>query len=138
MTIDVASLKEGDEIPTLKMTPGREHVKNFFPESDSQPNFFFSEEAAKAQGLPGTIIPGPMKTGFLFGAVHEWLGDAGYVRAVRAAHRRPDLQGDPITVAGHIARVYEEDGARRADLELLIINHEGQPSVRGFATVEFW
>ncbi|HEX6031892.1 MAG TPA: hypothetical protein VFY90_10715 [Tepidiformaceae bacterium] len=30
-----------------------------------------------------------------------------------------------------------EDDARRADLELAVINEEGQPSVRGFAVVEF-
>jgi hypothetical protein len=87
--------------------------------------------------MPGTIVPGPLKLGLLYRGVHQWLGDAGFVRQVRAAHRRPDLTNKPITIAGRVARLYEEDGARRADLELAVFNQEGQPSVRGFAVVEF-
>ena len=102
------------------------------------PVFFYDPEAAKAAGMPGTIIPGPLKVGLLYRAVDEWLGAAGWVRQVRAAHRRPDQTNNPIDIAGRVARVYEEAGTSRADLELAIINHEGQPSVRGFAVVEFW
>jgi len=138
VTLDPATLREGDEIPPLEMTPDLEHVRSYFPERSNSPSFFFSDEAARAHGMPGRLVPGPMKVGILYGAVDQWLGDAGYIRSVRAAHRRPDIQGNPITVTGHLARIHEEDSVRRADLELLIINQEGQPSVRGFATVEFW
>ncbi len=88
--------------------------------------------------MPGTLIPGPMKLGLICRAVEEWLGEAGYVRHVRAAHRRPDITGRPITVVGRVARVFEEEGRRRADLELVVLNQENEPSVRGFATVEFY
>jgi acyl dehydratase len=138
MPLDTASLKEGDEIPAFELTPDLAHVKQYFAGSANPPPFFFSEEAAKAQGLPGRLVPGPLKVGFLYGAAEAWVGDHGYVRGVRAAHRRPDVQGNPIVVTGTVARVYEEGGHRRADLEMLIINKDGQPSVRGFATVEFW
>ncbi|MCZ2111513.1 MAG: hypothetical protein LC118_18445, partial [Dehalococcoidia bacterium] len=99
--------------------------------------FFFDPQAAKAMGMPGTIVPGPLKLGLMYRAIAEWLGDSGYIRQVRAAHRRPDPTNRPIVIAGRVARVYEEDGRRRADLEMAIINEEGQPSVRGFAIVEF-
>jgi acyl dehydratase len=138
MSVDPATVREGDEIPPLELTPDIEHVRRYFTSSRNSPHFFFDEEAAKAQGLPGRLVPGPLKVGFLYGAIENWLGEAGYVRSVRAAHRRPDVQGRPIVVTGNVARVYEEGGARRADLEMFIINAEGQPSVRGFATVEFW
>jgi len=138
MTVDLATLKEGDEIPVSEMTPGADHVRNYFANSKTAPPFFFSEEAAKAQGMPGMLVPGPLKVGILYGAVERWLGDAGYVRAIRGAHRRPDVQGRTIQIGGTVARVYEEDGKKRADLELFIVNQDGQPSVRGFGTVEFW
>ncbi|WBL35025.1 hypothetical protein O0235_09525 [Tepidiforma flava] len=80
-------------------------------------------------------MPGPLKVGLLYRAVEDWLGAGrGWVRQVRAAHRRPDLVGRPVVIAGRVVRVYEENGAQRADLELAIINEEGQPSgarVRG-------
>jgi acyl dehydratase len=138
VTLDAATVREGAELPVLELTPDIEHVRNYFASSRNSPPFFFDDEAAKAQGLPGRLVPGPLKVGFLHGAIERWLAGAGYVRAVRAAHRRPDVQGNPIVVTGSVARVYEEDGRRRADLEMLIINRDGQPSVRGFATVEFW
>lgn len=137
MTVDAASLAEGDELPVLHLEPGLGQVIRYCALQWAFPAFFYDIEAAKAQGMPGTLVPGPYKVGLLYRAVDEWLGDAGWIRQVRAAHRRPDLTGRPIDIAGRVARVYEEDGVRRADLELAVINERGEPSVRGFAVVEF-
>jgi acyl dehydratase len=137
VTVDATALREGDELPPLEVRPSLGMVIRYCALNWNFPPFFYDPEAAKAIGMPGTIVPGPLKLGLLYRAVEEWLGDAGYVRQVRAAHRRPDLTNRPVTVAGRVARVYEADGARRADLELAVVNEEGQPSVRGFAVVEF-
>lgn len=138
MTLSVDSLHEGDELPVLKCAPGLGQVIRYLALNWVFPEFFFDAEAAKAQGMPGTLVPGPLKLGLLYRAIDEWLGEAGFIREVRAAHRRPDLTARPITIAGRVARLYEERGSRRADLEMAIINQEGQPSVRGFAVVEFF
>lgn len=137
MSVDAANLAEGDELPPLLLKPDLAQVIRFCGLIWAFPPFFFDPEAAHAVGMPGTIVPGPLKVGLIYRAVESWLGGAGFIRQVRAAHRRPDLTAHPLTVAGRVARVYEEDGARRADLEMAIINEDGQPSVRGFAVVEF-
>jgi acyl dehydratase len=137
MTLDSGTLREGDELPALEVQPSLGMVIRYCALNWNFPPFFYDPEAAKAMGMPGTIVPGPLKLGFLYRAVEEWLGEAGYVRQVRAAHRRPDLTNRPVTVAGRVARLYEEDGARRADLELAVVNEHGEPSVRGFAVLEF-
>lgn len=137
MSLDPAGVAEGQELPPLELRPDLAQVIRYCAISWVFPALFYDAEAAKAQGMPGTLVPGPLKLGFLYRAVEEWLGEAGFVRHVRAAHRRPDISGRPITVLGRVARVYEEDGRRRADLELAIVNGEGEPSVRGFASVEF-
>lgn len=136
MTIDPTTLREGDELPVLHFEPDLGKVIRYCALQWAFQPFFFDIEAAKAQGMPGTLVPGPFKVGLLYRAVDEWLGDAGWIRQVRAAHRRPDITGRPIDIAGRVARVYEEDGATRADLELAVINERGEPSVRGFAVVE--
>ena len=105
MSVDASAVSEGDELPPLDLTPDVEHVRRYFSGSRNSPPFFFDEDAARAQGLPGRLVPGPLKVGFLYGAVEGWLGEGGYVRAVRAAHRRPDVQGNPITVTGSVAHV---------------------------------
>lgn len=137
MTLDPSMVKEGDELPVLHLQPGLGQVIRYCALQWAFPGFFYDVEVAKAHGMPGTLVPGPLKVGLLYRAVDEWLGDAGWVCQVRAAHRRPDLTNHPIDIVGRVARVYEENGARRADLELAIINEDGQPSVRGFAVVEF-
>ncbi len=136
-TLDPTTVREGDEITPLELQPGLDQVIRFCALNWVFPAFFYDADAAKAQGMPGTIVPGPLKIGLIYRAVDEWLGDAGFVRQVRAAHRRPDLTGHPITIVGRVARVYEEDGSRRADLEMAVINEDNQPSVRGFAVVQF-
>ena len=137
MSLDASVLSEGDELPVLHLQPDLGQVIRYCALQWAFPAFFYDAAAARAAGMPGTIIPGPLKVGLLYRAVDEWLGDSGWIRQVRAAHRRPDQTNQPIDIVGRIARVYEEDGARRADLEMAIINASGEPSVRGFAVVEF-
>lgn len=132
-----ATVQEGDELPLLELKPDLLQVVRFCALGWVFPPFFFDAEAARAQGMPGLLVPGPLKLGLIYRAVDEWLQGAGFVRRVRAAHRRPDLQARPITVLGRVARVYEEDGTRRADIEVIIQNERGEPSVRGFAAVQF-
>ena len=137
MTLDSTALREGDELPMLHLQPDLAQVIRYCALQWAFPAFFYDPDAARAAGMPGTIIPGPLKVGLLYRAVEEWLGDSGWIRQVRAAHRRPDQTNHPIDIVGRVARVYEESGARRADLEMAIINASGEPSVRGFAVVEF-
>lgn len=137
MTVDLATLKEGDELTPLELAPGLGQVIRYCGMAWAFPTFFYDAEAARAQGMPGTIVPGPLKLGLVHRAVAEWLGDAGWIRQVRVAYRRPDITGRPIVIVGNVSRLYEEDGKRRADLELLMVNEDNQPSVRAFAVVEF-
>lgn len=132
-----AEVAEGDPVPPLELRPDLEQVIKFCGLSWAFPRFFYDVDAARAQGMPGTLVPGPLKLELLYRAVHEWLGGRGWICQVRAAHRRPDITGRPITIAGHVVRVFDAYGQTRADIELAIVNEEGQPSVRGFAVVEF-
>jgi hydroxyacyl-ACP dehydratase HTD2-like protein with hotdog domain len=132
------NLREGEELPALELRPDLGQVIRYCALQWAFPPFFYDADEARAIGMPGTLVPGPLKAGLLYRAIEAWLGEDGFVRQVRAAHRRPDITGDPIVITGRVARVYEEDEAHRADLELVIINKEGQPSVRGFGVVEFY
>jgi len=132
-----APVNEGDTFGPVDMTPDLGRVIRFCGLTWGFPPFFYDLEAARKNGMESTLVPGPFKLGLLAGAVETWLDGRGYVRKVRAAHRRPDFTGNPVGLTGTVSRVYEEDGATRADLELAVLNGEQQPSVRGFATVEF-
>ena len=137
MSVDAANLREGDEMPSLELTPTIGQAVRYCALNWVFPEFFFDPDFAKRVGMPGTMVPGPLKLGLIYRAIDAWLGDAVQIRQVRAAHRRPDISNRPIVVTGRVARVYQVDGKRRADLEMAVVNQEGQPSVRGFAVVEF-
>src|SRR5512145_2482880 len=98
MTTSWAALNEGDELPPLQVTPDLAQVIRFCALSWVFPAAFYDVDAARAQGMPGSLVPGPLKLGFIYRAIDDWLGGAGFVRHVRAAHRRPDITGDPIVV----------------------------------------
>lgn len=132
------TVSDGDPIGPVELRPDLGMVIRYCGLSWAFPPFFYDVDAARAQGMPGTLVPGPFKLGLIEAAIEEWLDGRGFVRQVRAAHRRPDLTGRPIVIVGQVSRVYEEGDARRADLELVIQNERGEPSVRGFATVEFF
>lgn len=138
MTAPPISIAEGDELPPLELAPDLHHVMRFAAVTWDFPAFFYDEGAAAAMKMPGRLVPAPLKLALLDHALERWLDGRGFVRNVRAAHRRPDVQGDPIVIAGTVARVYEEDGATRADIDLAIINKRGEPSVRAFATVQLY
>lgn len=138
MTVAATTLREGDQLPPATITPDLEMAIRYCGLTWLFTPFFYDIGAARAQGMSGTIVPGPVKLGLIERVIEEWLGDAGFVRHVRAAHRRPDITGRPITILSRVARVFEEDGRRRADLEIIIQNEQGEPSVRGFATIELF
>lgn len=137
MNASVVVRDEGAELPPMTLTPDQGMVLRWMALGWFFTPIFYDEAAARAQGMPGKLVPGPLKLGLLYRFVEEWLGGDGWVCQVRAAHRRPDLQGREITLTGTVARRFEHNGKQRADLELVVVNAEGQPSVRGFATVEF-
>jgi hypothetical protein len=128
---------EGDTFGPVDVTPDLGRVIRFCGLTWAFPTFFYDLESAKSYGMESTLVPGPFKLGLLAGAVETWLDGRGFVRKVRAAHRRPDFTGNPVALVGTVSRVYDEDGATRADLELAVLNQNEEPSVRGFATVEF-
>ncbi|HQW52054.1 MAG TPA: hypothetical protein PL082_08360, partial [Tepidiformaceae bacterium] len=78
MTPGPATIAEGDELPVLHLQPDLGQVIRYCGLQWAFPPFFYDAEAARAIGMPGTLVPGPLKVGLLYRAVDEWLGDSGW------------------------------------------------------------
>jgi len=133
-----ARVAEGDQLDPWVVQTGLDQAIRYSGMTWGAPHFIFSDDAAKAMGMPGRLVPGPLKLALLAHAVERWLDGRGFVHHVRAAHRRPDIQDAPITITGNVTRIYEHDGKQRADLEVYVVNERGEPSVRGFAIVQLY
>jgi hypothetical protein len=135
MPITFDSISEGTDLPDAKRTPTTFKVMQFMGASWMWGPQFYDAATAEKMGLKAPIIPGPMKAAFLDQYLRAWLDGGGKVSRLQVSHRRPDLHNVEMSLGGTVTRVYEEDGAKKADLEIFIDNPEGERSVRGAATV---
>jgi len=87
--------REGGEVAPLDVEVSLTEVVRFLGATWNFVRIFYEPVFARAQGLEGTIIPGPLKLSLLSRTLGEWLGGAGEVRTIRRACRLPDRPGLP-------------------------------------------
>ena len=137
MPFNFSDLSEGDALPDEQRTPSTEQVVNFCNATgNAGPQFLDADFAKERMGLPGPIIPGNMKQGFLDQYLRRQFG-SHLITRLQINHRRPDLHNAEMTIGGEVTKLREEDGRRFADLEIHIDNPQGDRSVRGAATIAF-
>ena len=88
--------------------------------------------AAKA-GFPGPLAVGMLTAGALNAWATDWLG-AQNVRRTRIRWNKPVFPGYTLTLGGEVARVYDQDGEPRVDLELTATTQDGEVAVQGWMT----
>ena len=137
MTLNYDDLQEGTELPVELRTPTTDQVVSFCDATgNAGPQFLDPEFAKEKMGLPGPIIPGNMKQGFLDQYLRRHFGRNRITR-MQLNHRRPDVHNAEMTLGGEVTRTYDDNGRRMADLEIHIDNPQGDRSVRGAATITF-
>jgi acyl dehydratase len=125
----------GDTLTSIAVTPTLEQVVRYIAVTWNITTIFFDPEAAKAAGLPGTIVPGPLKLGLLAEMVLSWAGPGALLESIRAAFRRPDTPGRPLLLGGSVINVGDVESGRRLQCEVWMQNAAGERSVVGAATV---
>jgi acyl dehydratase len=129
------SAHEGDALPSRLLTPTLEQVVRYCAVTWNFTAIFFDPDAAREAGLPGTIIPGPLKMAILADHLLAWGGEGALLESIRSAFRRPDVPGRPILLGGSVAAVDEEADARRLRCEIWIVNGAGERSAVGAAVL---
>lgn len=141
MPLSYDEIEEGAELPVHRRTPTTEQVVAFIGSQGGAMRAggtqFTDAEFAKTMGLPGPIIPGNMKHGFLDQYLRVLFRGEGSITRLQMAMRRPDLHNVEMTIGGSVVKKEEAEGKRTAELELFIDNPEGERSVRGAATIAF-
>jgi len=128
-------VREGEALPRLAKRPGLLNVVKWSGATWTFVPIFYDRDLARAQGLPDSLIPGPMKLAFLNLLLQRWGGPGARIRAVRAAYRRPDTPNQPITCQGVVTARRATDSGGEVDVELWIENVRGERTVTGAATV---
>ena len=95
---------------------------------------FEDHEKARAQGLPGALVPGIMGMGFLTSMIHRWA-PRGKVKHIDTVFRAPVLADHDHTVTAVVTDIDEENG--EVVLDLTIKNAQEETRVLGTAIVRF-
>ena len=126
------NLKVGDEIPQLVKHPTTRQLVQY---AGAQGDFYeihYDQDYARSIGLPGVILHGLLKAGFLGQLVTDWLGDRGTLKTFEVSYRGLDVPGKPYRCRGKITKV---DG-RQVELEVWGEDEGGQRTTVGSAAVE--
>ena len=121
----------GQELPELVKHPTTRQLVQY---AGAQGDFYeihYDQAFAQTAGLPGVILHGLLKAGFLGQLVTDWLGDQGTLEAFEVSYRGIDQPGHPYRCRGRVTRV---DG-RDVELEVWGEDESGKRTTVGTARV---
>ena len=122
----------GDEVRELVKDPTTRQLVQY---AGAQGDFYeihYDQAFAQSVGLPGVILHGLLKAGFLGQLVTDWLGERGTLKTFEVSYRGIDQPGRPYRCRGRVTRV-EGD---QVELEVWGEDSTGNRTTVGTATVE--
>jgi acyl dehydratase len=98
--------------------------------------FHHDEHVAKAQGLPGLILSGPLIAAWLLSAIHHWVGRNARVLHYTDRNVGSTMPRDMLSLKGKVVRAYRRNGDCFLDLECNVQNQKGEFTTPATATVK--
>ena len=134
MTIaNVHDVEFGAQLPVFTPDTGLDNVRRFARAAGWDRPRFTDHAAARAEGLPGALVPGVMSQGFLSAMIHRWAPDAQVVN-IDTVFRAPVVVDQAYRISGVVTDIDEDDG--KVVIDLTVTNEAGETRVFGTATVK--
>jgi acyl dehydratase len=130
------SIDVGDELPPLRVTLSGAQVKSYAVAANMPGGRFMSDEEARAEGLPGQIVPGNLSLALFSRLLTGWA-DSGRLQRISATFRalvRPDI---PLVLSAVVTEKHQSDRGNFLECDLVLENADGERLVTGTATVAF-
>jgi len=134
MTIEtIADVEFGAELPGFEPDTSLPLVRAFARAVGWGAGARFDDhDKARAEGLPGALVPGIMAMGFLTTMIHRW-SPAARVERIDTVFRAPLLADEPCTLSAVVTDVDAVNGL--AELDLSVKNAAAETRVFGTARV---
>ena len=131
MTINrITDVEFGDTLPVFDPDTSLDNVARFVKAAHWAAPRFTDHEAARAEGLPGALVPGIMSQGFLAAMIHRWAPKAE-IRYVDTVFRAPVIVDQPCHINGVVTDIDEATG--EVEIDLTVTNDAGETRVFGTA-----
>lgn len=124
-------IEAGQELQELVKHPTTRQLVQY---AGAQGDFYeihYDQDFARGVGLPGVILHGLLKAGFLGQLVTDWLGDRGTLTAFEVSYRGIDVPGRPYRCRGRVSKVQGKD----VELEVWGEDENGKQTTVGTASV---
>ncbi len=123
----------GAEIPPLTKRPTTRQLAMYAGASGDFYEIHYDKDFANAQGLPGVILHGALKSAFLGQLMTDWAGPEGRLLSLSVRYREMDVPGDALACRGVVKEKDEAAGTARC--EIWIENGAGVRTTTGEAVV---
>ena len=128
----IEDVELGDELPEERPDVALETVRRFVKAAEMDFPRFTDHDAARAEGLPGAVIPGIMSQGQLAAMIHRWAPGCTVMR-IDTVFRTPMIVGTAVVCRGAVTSVNDDD---TVEIDLTIISEaSGATGVLGTAHV---
>lgn len=123
----------GFELPALVKRPTPRQLVQYAGASGDFYEIHYDKDFAIAQGLPGVIIHGALKSAWVAQVVTDWMGADGSLRSFSVRYRDMDVPGDTLTCSAKV--VEKDESARTVRCEIAMTNGAGSVTTTGEAVV---
>ncbi|MCY3640495.1 MAG: MaoC/PaaZ C-terminal domain-containing protein [Gammaproteobacteria bacterium] len=131
MTVNrITDVEFGDTLPVFGPDTRLANVARFVEAAHWNGPRFTDHEAARAEGLPGALVPGIMSQGFLAAMIHRWAPKAE-ILYVDTVFRAPVIVDQPCHINGVVTDLDEATG--EVEIDLTVTNDAGETRVFGTA-----
>ena len=124
---------EGQEMPVMTKGPMKMvHQVRWAGACDNyDSDFHHDADSAKAQGLPGLLLSGPLMACFMLTEITRWLGRRARIISFWDRNTGPTMPGDIAHIHATVKRCWVEDGAGYLDVDCHIINQADRVTTPG-------
>jgi acyl dehydratase len=133
-TVRFEDIDVGHELPALRLTLSSAAVRDYALAARMPAGRFTSEEEARAEGLPGQIVPGNMSLA-LFARLLATTLPGTTLRRLSATFRALVRPGYALVVHGVVTEKHCSDHGDLLECDLVIESADGDRLVTGTATV---
>ena len=131
MTVNrITDVEFGETLPVFDPDTRLANVARFVEAAHWNGPRFTDHEAARAEGLPGALVPGIMSQGFLAAMIHRWAPKAE-ILYVDTVFRAPVIVDQPCHINGVVTDLDEATG--EVEIDLTVTNDAGETRVFGTA-----
>lgn len=129
----IDAVSAGQDLPTLVKKPTTRQLVQYAGASGDFYEIHYDKDFAVAEGLPGVIIHGALKSAWLAQVATNWMGPAGRLESFAVRYRDMDVPNDTLTCTGKVVEVDEK--TRKVRCELALTNGAGKVTTTGEAVV---